>query len=164
MKKIKRILALSLINNFFKGTRFWSIKRKLLRMAGISVGSNTKVVGPLSIGTVADLCIGNNTWIGANLKIYGNGKVHIAENCDLAPDISFITGSHIIGTEERRAGQGISYSINIKKGCWIGARVTVMGDVSIESGAIVGACSFVNKDVKKNNLVVGIPAEFKRKL
>ncbi|MDK0557893.1 acyltransferase [Clostridium perfringens] len=164
MNKIKRIIGLFFINNIFKGTRFWRIKRILLKFSGIEVGRNTKVVAPISIGTVANICIGDDCWIGTDLKIYGNGSVFIDNNCDIAPNVTFITGSHLIGDRNRRAGKGLEYSITLKKGCWIGAKATLMGNIKINEGVVIGACSLVNKNIESNIVVAGNPAKLIRKL
>jgi len=158
-KKITRKVSLMLINTFFSTTNFFRIKNILLSVSGISVGKNSKIVGPIKMGTVASLKIGDDCWIGSGLKIYGNGNVFIGDRCDLASDISFVTGSHEIGDANRRAGEGISFNIDVADGCWIGARVTIVGNIHINSGAIVGTSSLVNKNVSKNTLVAGIPAK-----
>ena len=159
INKILRKLCLLMINVFFSSTNFFKIKRILLKIAGIKVGLNTKVVGPIRIGTVAKLCIGDECWIGSGTKIYGNGSVSIGNRCDLAPDVSFVTGSHVIGDKNRRAGNGTSFNINIGNACWIGARVTIMGDVTISDSSIIGSASLVNKNVDKNVIAAGIPAK-----
>ena len=158
-RKITRKLVLFIINTFLCTTNFFTLKRFLLNNANIVIGDNTKVVGPIHIGTEANLIIGSNCWIGSGLIIYGNGNVKIDSNCDLAPDIAFVTGSHEIGTEFRRAGEGVSFSIRIADGCWIGARVTIVGNVIINSSAIIGTASLVNKDVMLNTIVGGVPAK-----
>ena len=157
--KLKRKFFLFVINTFLCTTNFFKLKRILLRRAGITLGENSKIVGPLSIGTVARLEIGDNCWIGAGLKVYGNGVVVIGDNCDLAPDISFITGSHRIGGGQRRAGHGVSYKIYVRNGVWIGARATIMGNTVIHESSIVGACSLVTNDVLGNSIFGGIPAK-----
>lgn len=158
-KKITRKVSLLFINTFFSTTNFFRIKNALLRISGISVGKNSKIVGPIKMGTVASLTIGDDCWIGSGLRIYGNGTVLIGDRCDLAPDISFVTGSHEIGDANRRAGQGISFKIAVADGCWIGARVTVVGNIHINAGAIVGTSSLVNKNVSQNAVVAGVPAK-----
>jgi maltose O-acetyltransferase len=157
--KICRKFCLFIINNFFSTTNFFYLKNILLKISGISVGKNSKIVGPIRIGTVASLKIGNDCWIGSGLNIYGNGNVAIGDRCDLAPDISFVTGSHEIGDTNRRAGKGISYSIEVSDGCWIGARATIVGNIKINTSSIVGASSLVNKNVLENTIVGGVPAK-----
>lgn len=153
----RRRFFLKLVNVFLCGTHFFPIKRALLRLSGIRVGRNTKVVGP--IFSSAGLEIGEDCWIGRNLDVNGNGKVMIGNRCDLAPDVMFLTGSHQIGDMTRRAGEGESYVIHVKDGCWIGARATILGNTAIGPGSVVGACSMVNRDISENVLAAGIPAK-----
>ena len=157
--KILRKFCLFLINTFLSTTKFFKLKKLLLEISGISIGENSKIVGPIKIGTVASLKIGKDCWIGSGLKIYGNGNVVIGDRCDLAPDISFVTGSHEIGDSNRRAGKGISYNIEVSNDCWIGARATIVGNIYINNSAIIGTFSLVNKNVLENTIVAGIPAK-----
>ena len=159
ISKIKRKFFLFIINSFLSTTRYFILKRFLLNLAGIKIGKNTKVVGPIHIGTVAKLNIGEGCWIGSGLKIYGNGVVTVGNNCDFAPDVAFVTGSHEIGSKERRAGKGTSFEILIENGCWIGARVTIMGDIIILESSIIGTCSLVNKNIDSNVIAAGTPAK-----
>lgn len=163
IKKILRILALFIINTFLCTTRFFSLKRFLLNISGIKIGKNTKVVGPISVGTVAKVIIGEECWIGSGFKVYGNGIVSIGDRCDFAPDISFVTGSHEIGSAERRAGVGVSFTLSVESGCWIGARVTFVGNTTVGKSSVIGASSLVNKDIAANVIAFGCPAkEFKK--
>jgi maltose O-acetyltransferase len=159
INKLIRKFCLVLINVFLCSTNFFRIKRVLLRFSGVSIGVNSKIVGPVKIGTVANLIIGDDCWIGSGITIYGNGNVNIGNKCDLAPDIAFVTGSHEIGSQDRRAGKGTSFDINIEDSCWIGARVTIMGGVNIYKSSIVGASSLVNKNVIENTVFAGVPAK-----
>lgn len=159
ISKIKRKFFLFIINSFLSTTRYFILKRLLLNLSGIKIGKDTKVVGPLYIGTVAKLTIGQECWVGSGFTIYGNGVVEIGNKCDLAPDIGFITGSHIIGSKERRAGEGVSYEILIEDGCWIGARTTIMGNTIISNSTIIGTSSLVNKSIAANVIAIGIPAK-----
>lgn len=162
IKKIFRIVALFIINTFLSTTRFFSLKRFLLNISGIKIGKDTKVVGPIHIGSVAQVVIGKDCWIGSGFKVYGNGVVVIGNKCDLGPDVAFVTGSHEIGPEERRAGAGISFSLSVESGCWIGARVTIVGNTTVGRSSIIGAASLVNKDIASNVIAFGSPAkEFK---
>lgn len=151
------------INCFFKGTRFFAIKRWLLNRAGLSIGKNVRVVAPIHIDTSC-VDIGENTWIGRDFRVYGNGRVSIGANCDLAPELLIQTGSHKIGISKRRAGEGFCGEIAIGDGCWIGVRTTILPGVEISSGTVIGAGSLVNKSVESNALAVGVPCKTIRKL
>lgn len=159
LEGIKRRIAFTLVNKFLSGVkpRYWKYKRILLNWAGMNIGAESKIVGPLKIDGYLE--VGEHSWIGADLTVHGNGKVIIGNNCDLAPNITFLTGSHDIGNEERRAGKGKKFIIRVKDGSWVGAKSTIVGDITIGSGSIVGTCSLVNKSVENNVLVGGVPAK-----
>jgi acetyltransferase-like isoleucine patch superfamily enzyme len=111
LKGFKKRVAFFLINELFYGVKpnCWTIKRNLLNWAGFNIGEGTKVVGPLTV--YGDLEIGKNTWIGTGFKIHGNGIVKSGSNCDIAPDVTFLTGSHELGDAGRRAGAGRKFQI-----------------------------------------------------
>ena len=71
---------------------------------------------------------------------------------------SFITSSHKIGGEERRAGSNTVAPIYIGKGVWIGANVTILPGVTIGDGCIIAAGAVVNKNCEANSLYAGVPA------
>ena len=172
MKKVKefvlrrhRAFILSLINIFMSGTHLFSLKRVMLNTCvGIKIGRNTKIVGPVCLGNCSTISIGNDCWIGKNFEILGDGKVIVGNNCDFAPCVKFITGSHQLGNSERRAGKGILSTCIIGNGCWIGAEVSIIGENSIGNASVIGAKSLVTKSIGDNVLAVGIPARVIREL
>lgn len=153
---VKRVLALFLVNHLYAGARCFERKRRLLNSIGYAIGEGTKIVGP--IFCTGKLTVGKNSWIGRNLTIHGNGAVTIGNNCDIAPDATFLTGGHAIGTPERRAGAGETYTIRIDDGCWIGARTTFLNSITVGKGSVIGACACATKDIPPNTLAAGVPA------
>ena len=168
MKKIKKIKSkfyLYLVNHIFKGTHFWKIKRVLLNKCDdIQIGLNTKVVGPLYKPTMSGLKIGENCWIGKEFCIEGNGTVIIGDNCDIAPCVVFLTGSHKIGNKTRRAGAGFNGIIKINDGPWIGSRTILLPGSIVKKGTIVGAGSIVTKELDENCVYVGTPVRVVKRL
>ena len=150
---LKREVSLFLVNHIFAGTRpiWFEVKRKLLISLGYEIGEGTKVVGPFECH--AKLKIGKSCWIGKNLIVNGNGTLTIGDNCDIAPEVTFLTGGHQIGDKQRRAGLGESYSITVGNGVWIGGRSTLLNNISVGNGALIAACACVNKSVNENELV-----------
>ena len=71
IKRAKRMLALFAVNHFLSGTHFFGAKRVLLRFAGVEIGPDSKVVGPLYLGGVASLKLGDHVWLGRNASIDG---------------------------------------------------------------------------------------------
>ena len=150
------------MNHVFTGTRFFDIKRTLLNQAGYQIGEGTKIVGPIfNTGT---LCIGRDCWIGRDLTIHGNGMVTIGDCCDIAPGVTFLTGGHQIGTQGRRAGVGETYSIHVGSGTWIGARATILGNITLGDGCVVASMACVNRNIPADTIVGGVPAKIIRSL
>lgn len=153
------------IVNMFSGTHFWRIKRLLLNSCkGISVGAGSKIVGPIWFGSVSQISIGKNCFINRQFSIEGNGILIMEDNIDIGPNVRFLTGGHIIGKAEHRAGEGISYAIKIQSGVWIGASTTILGNIIVEQGCVIGASTLINKSFPANVLIVGHPGKIKKNL
>lgn len=162
LKGIRRRVNLFLVNIIFAGTACFSLKRKLLNKIGFEIGEGTKVVGPIFCS--GKLIVGKNCWVGKNLFVNGNGSVTIGDNCDIAPEVAFQTGGHLIGDSERRAGEGVTSHITVGNGTWIGARSTMVNSINVGNSCVVAACACVVKDVPDNSLVGGVPAKIIKEL
>jgi maltose O-acetyltransferase len=147
-------------------TRLFAIRRILLALAAVDVGDDTCVCGHGWIFGRGDLKIGRGTWVSPGVVIHTHTQapIQIGERCDIGPGTMFITGSHQLGTAERRAGIGTAKTIVIEAGCWIGARSVILGGVTIGAGSIIAAGAVVTRDVLPNTLVAGVPAIPKRTL
>lgn len=91
--------------------------------------------------------IGYGTYIQALNGVVIESDVQIGPNCTILSE----------STIDNKHGKVI-----LKKGCCIGANSVVMPSVTIGENTIVGACSFVNKDVPSNVVSVGIPCKIHR--
>lgn len=166
IKKTTRAFCMFLVNHIFNGARpqFFGLKRKILRIAGFSIGEGTKIVGPLYVPAAATLIIGNETWVGESWRVHGNGKVVIGSRCDLGPDVTFLTGGHKIGDSNRRAGEGETYHITVGDGCWLGSGSIFMRNISIGNSSVIAARACVTKSTDTNVLMGGVPAKVIRVL
>lgn len=147
-------------------SRLYAFKRYLLNHAGITVAHDALVNGGTRFYGRGQVAVGSQTWVGPNCSFYTHldAPILIGDRCDIAPDVSFITGSHEIGSAHRRAGAGWAKPIHVGDGCWIGTRVTLLGGVSVGRGSIVAAGAVVTKDVPEDSLVGGVPARLIRQL
>lgn len=162
--RIKRHLVFSIINKWCIGLneRNCKIKNIVLSMYGYPIGTGTRIVGPVDID--GKLSIGNDSFIGKYFSVYGNGSVNIGNKCDLAPNVTFLTGTHEIGDSTRRAGKGANLQTIVGDGTWIGAKTTILPGITIGTGCVIAAGSVVTENVPDNTLVAGVPATIKRKL
>jgi maltose O-acetyltransferase len=87
-------------------------------------------------------------------------SVRIGAGCDLAPEVLVECGSHEIGPPTRRAGPGTARSVSVGDGCWIGARVVILGGAEIGTGCVIAAGAVVLPgSYAANSLLVGVPAK-----
>jgi maltose O-acetyltransferase len=144
-------------------SRFFSFKRFLLKIIGAKIGNNVRVMNIKVQGV--DLEIGDNTFIGNDTFITGGkSKVIIGENCDISSRVSFVTGTHEIGTKYRAAGNGYSKDIKIGNGVWIGYGAIILPGVTVGDGVIIAAGSIVTSNLPSGVLAAGCPAKIKKQL
>lgn len=94
------------------------------------------------------------------MRVLGHGKVTIGDYFHSGEECEIITQNH------NYEGDMIPYdfkyirkTIHIGNCVWLGNRVTIVGNVNIEDGAIVAAGSVVTKDVPRCAIVGGNPAK-----
>jgi acetyltransferase-like isoleucine patch superfamily enzyme len=109
--------------------------------------------------------INYNTTIGNRTKIMD--LTHITGNSQIGDDV-FI--SVLVGTVNDNAIGKLGYDNQrvqgpqINNGAAIGASATILPNVLIGEKAIVGAGAVVTKDVQAQDLVIGMPARFVKKV
>lgn len=137
------------------------LKVCLLNISGMKICHNVKINGHTWFYGRGYVEIRKNSWIGPRCRFYTNESVTITigKNCDIAPEVAFVTGSHEVGDKNRRAGKGFCKGITIEDGCWVGAGVTILGGVSIGKGSVIGAGALVNKSIPAGCIAVGVPAK-----
>ncbi len=93
--------------------------------------------------------IGTFTYINSHYGVEINDNVQIGSHCAIY--------SH--STIDNKKGQVI-----LERNCKVGTHSTIMPGVRIGENSIVGAYSFVNKNIPKNEIWMGVPAQFKNKI
>jgi len=97
--------------------------------------------------------LGEYVDIGAFTYINAKFGVEIEKNVQIGSHCSIYSYSTIDGKKGR---------ILIKENARIGTHSTIMPGITIGKNAIVGAHSFVNKDVPDNSFACGVPAKIKK--
>ena len=114
----------------------------------------------------ATIKIGSNSAISHYVWVGGEGQIYIGENVMIGMHTVIISSNHDyydISTPFYN-GAEIAEKIDIGKNVWIGANCTILPEVVIGDGAVVGAGSVVVKNIKPNTIVVGNPAVEIRKI
>ena len=101
------------------------------------------------------LKLGRNVDIGAFTYINARYGVEIEEKVQVGSHCSIYSHSTI----DDKKGK-----IVIKKNARIGSHSVIMPGVTIGENSIIGAFSFINKDIPSNVMALGIPAKVIRKL
>lgn len=109
---------------------------------------------------------GGASLINKNSKFYTSytGTVTIGRNVYIGPDVKFVCFTHEIGNSGKRAGNTLCGNIIVGDGTWIGCNCTILPDVTIGRGCVIGAGALVNKDCKDNCIYAGVPARKIRNL
>ena len=93
--------------------------------------------------------IGAFTYINAKSGVIIEDFVQIGSHCSL----------YSVSTIDNKEGK-----IILKKNCKIGSHSVIMPGVIIGENAIIGAFSFVNRDVPDNVVAAGVPAKAIKKI
>lgn len=98
----------------------------------------------LQLGYKTD--IGAFTYINAKNGVVIEDFVQIGSHCAI----------YSISTIDGKEGQ-----VALKKNCKIGSHSVIMPGVTIGENSVIGACSFVNKDIPADVIAFGVPAKVK---
>jgi len=106
-----------------------------------------KNISGLKLGHMTD--IGAFTYLNAKNEILIEDYVQIGSHCSI----------YSVSTIDNKNGRVI-----LKRNCRIGSHSVVMPGVTVGENSIIGAFSFVNKNVPDNVLALGIPVKVIRNL
>jgi galactoside O-acetyltransferase len=148
----------------------------------VHISDKTSIYSPglISIGNhvrIDDFCIlsgnitlGSSIHISAGVYLYG-GKAGISlldysgvsSQCVVYAMSDDFSGNYMIGPMVNDSLRDVFESpVVISKYCQIGARSVILPGVVMETGAVVGSCSLVNKPLKEWSINFGNPAIFIR--
>ena len=127
----------------------WERARSLGFSEGSSIYHNSYVFG--------DVRVGRNTWIGPFTMLDGSGGLSIGEGCSISSGVHIYSHDTVrwaVSGGEVHAEQA---AVSIGDFTYIGSQTVIAKGVSIGDHAVVGACSFVNRDIPPYTVAVGVP-------
>lgn len=154
-----KILILDLLVNTIASSKLMPHEIRYFFYKAYGISTQTKNINPDCFMGGNRISIGQNTFINYGCRLDNSGEIIIGANCDIGFEVLVCTSTHVLGESTRRAGKAIGKQIVIKNGCWIGARTTILGGVTIGEGCVIAAGSLVNKDCESNGLYAGVPAK-----
>lgn len=135
---------------FNKWRLFW------LKLFGAKIEGRVFVHQRCRIQIPWHIILHDGACIGDNAVLYSLGIIEIGRNSTIAQESYLCTGSHDFSKD---ALPLTTKKIQIKDDVFIGARAFIMPGVTVEDGAIIGACAVVYKNVEKHTVVSGNPAK-----
>jgi acetyltransferase-like isoleucine patch superfamily enzyme len=127
----------------------WERARSLGFGEGSSIYADSYVYG--------DVAVGENTWIGPHTLLDGSGGLRIGNGCDISAGVQIYTHDTVarVLSDHRQAID--QAPVEIGDGCHIGAQSVIAKGVTIGEHSVIGACSFVNRDIPPFTVAFGVP-------
>ncbi|NOT74801.1 MAG: acyltransferase [Cyclobacteriaceae bacterium] len=139
-----------------------------LSMNGIRLGDNVTIAKNAVMtctGVIANkgtgITIGNNSSIGAQSFLGGQGGITIGNDVIMGPQVKIFSENHNFGKGEaiiRKQGESRK-GVIIGNNCWIGSGVTILDGVAIGNGCILAAGTIVTRSIPENSIVMGSPGK-----
>lgn len=134
------------------------IRDLLSELLGYKVPETLRVFPPFYSDFGRNIHLGENVFINACCQFQDQGGVWIGDGCLIGHNVVFATLNHDLKPDKRQIC--LPKSIELGKNVWIGSNATILSGVKIGDNAVVAAGAVVNKDVKANSIVGGVPAKF----
>jgi acetyltransferase-like isoleucine patch superfamily enzyme len=148
----------------------------------VYIHPTVQIIGASNVSIGDNTCISEFTWINANHRIKDEIEVCFGKNCfigrrnffssgqriEIGPytlttiECKFICSTHIADNPlvpYIAAGTTYNHSIKVGANCFFGVGATVLGNVTIGCGSIIGTGSIVTRDIPPFSIAIGNPAK-----
>jgi len=133
--------------NIGEGTTIWQF---VVILKKAIIGNNCNINASVFIEN--DVIIGNNVTIKCGVQLW-NG-IRIGNDSFIGPNSTFVNNPY-----PRSKKYPLHIAAKLGNNVSIGASATIMGNITIEDFAMIGAASLVTKNIGKNELWYGSPAK-----
>jgi acetyltransferase-like isoleucine patch superfamily enzyme len=127
----------------------WDRARRLGFGEGANIYESASVYGTVAVGA--------GTWIGPLVLLDGTGGLTIGEGCNVSAGVQIYTHDTVQQVLSDGKADIDRAPVSIGAACHIGAQTVIAKGVTIGHHSVIGACSFVNRDVPPYSVAVGVP-------
>ncbi|MBI5403566.1 MAG: acyltransferase [Ignavibacteriae bacterium] len=106
-----------------------------------------------------DVKVGKNTWIGPFTILDGTGGLEIGDNCSISSGVHIYSHNSVSWAVTKGKSRYERKPVKVGSYCFIGPNSVIKNGVKIGNHSVVGALSFVNKDVEPFSIMAGNPAK-----
>jgi len=131
-------------------------------ISGFPLDISSAIQVPLYVNIGCFTRIGKNVYINHACTLLDMGGITIEDDVLIGPKVNLVTEGHPVNPADRQSL--FVKPIMIKRNAWIGAGATILPGVTVGENAVVAAGAVVNKDVRDNTVVGGIPAKVIKQL
>jgi acetyltransferase-like isoleucine patch superfamily enzyme len=129
----------------------WDKAKKLKFGKGTNVYDNVLVIGQVKVG--------KECWIGPEVILDGSGDLSIGNFCTISAGVHIYTHDNVKQTLTSKKKPIERKEVKIGSNVYVGPKSIIVKGLTIGNNSVIGAMSFVNKDVPPNSIVVGSPAK-----
>jgi acetyltransferase-like isoleucine patch superfamily enzyme len=104
-----------------------------------------------------DVKVGNHTWIGPFTLLDGTGGLTIGEYCNISAGVQIYTHDTVKWVLSGGKAEYEYAPVSIGDCVHIGSQSVIKKGVTVGAHSVIGACSFVNKDIPPYTVAVGVP-------
>jgi len=136
-----------------EGTKIWQFA---IVLPGAQIGENCNINSHTFIEN--DVIIGNDVTVKSGVYLWDG--IMVEDNVFIGPNVTFTNDKY---PKSKHYPQAFQRTI-LKYGCSIGAGSIILGGITIGRNSLIGAGSLVTKSIPDNEIWIGSPAKFERKI
>lgn len=176
IKAMKTILGYLLFNTIGRvnirlvapvlGNAIEKLRMVALRMQGAKIGQNSFIRAGSYIAFPKNLEMGQESKINDACRLYLFERLSIGNNVEIGPEFLVYTGEHHFSDPDKPlTKQGTHHApVRIDDDVYMGARVTILKGVHVQSRTIIAAGSVVTNNLESGYIYGGVPAKKIKKL
>jgi acetyltransferase-like isoleucine patch superfamily enzyme len=125
------------------------------RAAALGFGEGSSIYATSYV--YGDVTVGEGTWIGPFTILDGSGGLRIGSHCSISSGVHLYTHDTVKWALSGGVAEYERGPVEIGDCCYVGPQTIVVRGVTVGHHSVVGAGSFVNRDVAPFTVVVGSP-------